>query len=169
MKIAPVDFINADCQGYLLKLDGRSKCWKTRFCLLSDAFLYLYVDKESESALGKYSIRNIKYSPWPEKIVKSKEMLENSLLPSQWCLSLSLCRMIRNQNKLLDILYILWIDEFYPILAVFVVFCANFKQMRTQKNREITAFCKAWKPYLEETEGSGCSLLFLWQNSDQKG
>ena len=56
MKIAPVDFINADCQGYLLKLDGRSKCWKTRFCLLSDAFLYLYVDKESESALGKYSI-----------------------------------------------------------------------------------------------------------------
>ena len=56
MKMAPVDFINADCQGYLLKLDGRSKCWKTRFCLLSDAFLYLYVDKESESALGKYSI-----------------------------------------------------------------------------------------------------------------
>ena len=52
MKISPVDFINADCQGYLLKLDGRSKCWKTRFCLLSDAFLYLYVDKESESALG---------------------------------------------------------------------------------------------------------------------
>jgi hypothetical protein len=52
MKMAPVDFINADCQGYLLKLDGRSKCWKTRFCLLSDAFLYLYVDKESESALA---------------------------------------------------------------------------------------------------------------------
>ena len=54
MKMSPVDFINADCQGYLLKLDGRSKCWKTRFCLLSDAFLYLYVDKESESALGNF-------------------------------------------------------------------------------------------------------------------
>ena len=52
--MSPVDFINADCQGYLLKLDGRSKCWKTRFCLLSDAFLYLYVDKESESALGNF-------------------------------------------------------------------------------------------------------------------
>ena len=56
MKMSPVDFINADCQGYLLKLDGRSKCWKTRFCLLSDAFLYLYVDKESESALGNFII-----------------------------------------------------------------------------------------------------------------
>ena len=56
MKMSPLDFINADCQGYLLKLDGRSKCWKTRFCLLSDAFLYLYIDKESESALGKFKI-----------------------------------------------------------------------------------------------------------------
>ena len=73
-------------------------------------FLYLYVDKESESALGKYSITNIKYSPWPKKNVKSKEMLENLLQPSHWCLSLSLCRMIRNQNTLLDIIYILWID-----------------------------------------------------------
>ena len=141
MKMAPVDFINADCQGYLLKLDGRSKCWKTRFCLLSDAFLYLYVDKESESALGKYSIINIKYSPWPKKNVKSKEMLENLLQPSHWCLSLSLCRIIRNQNTLWDIIYILWIDatSFTQFWQFFFCVCANFKQMRTPKNREINA------------------------------
>ena len=53
MKMSPVDFISFDCQGYLLKLDGKSKTWKNRFCLLCDAFLYLFTDKESESALGK--------------------------------------------------------------------------------------------------------------------
>ena len=53
MKMTPLDYINADCQGYLQKLDGHSKSWKKRFCILSDACLYLYVDKESESALGK--------------------------------------------------------------------------------------------------------------------
>ena len=53
MKMTPLDFVNADCQGYLQKLDGHSKSWKKRFCILSDACLYLYVDKESESALGK--------------------------------------------------------------------------------------------------------------------
>ena len=53
MKMSPVDFVSPDCQGELLKLDGNSKSWKSRFCVLSDAMLYLYVDKESESALGK--------------------------------------------------------------------------------------------------------------------
>ena len=52
MKMSPIDFIFNDCQGYLQKLDGHSKSWKKRFCILSDACLYLYVDKESESALG---------------------------------------------------------------------------------------------------------------------
>lgn len=52
MKMSPIDFIFNDCQGHLQKLDGHSKSWKKRFCILSDACLYLYVDKESESALG---------------------------------------------------------------------------------------------------------------------
>lgn len=52
MKMAPVDFVNADCKGYLVKLDGMSKTWKKRFCVLSDAFLYLYTDQETEFALG---------------------------------------------------------------------------------------------------------------------
>ena len=52
MKMSPLDFVSADCQGYLLKLDGKSKTWKTRFCVLSDAMLYLYADKESEFAIG---------------------------------------------------------------------------------------------------------------------
>ena len=56
MKMAPLDFINFDCQGYLLKLDGRSKTWKNRYCLLSDAFLYLYLDKESDSAIAALSL-----------------------------------------------------------------------------------------------------------------
>ena len=53
MKMTPVDFDNVDCRGYLVKLDSVSKSWKKRFCILSDAYLYLYVDKESDSALGK--------------------------------------------------------------------------------------------------------------------
>ena len=42
----------SDCRGFLLKLDGRSKTWKKRFCVLCDACLYLYVDKEAHSAIG---------------------------------------------------------------------------------------------------------------------
>ena len=52
MKMTPVDFDNVDCRGYLVKLDSNSKSWKKRYCILSDAFLYLYVDKETDSALG---------------------------------------------------------------------------------------------------------------------
>ena len=44
----------SDCRGFLLKLDGRSKTWKKRFCVLCDACLYLYVDKEAHSAIGRY-------------------------------------------------------------------------------------------------------------------
>ena len=44
----------SDCRGFLLKLDGRSKTWKKRFCVLCDACLYLYVDKEAHSAIGKF-------------------------------------------------------------------------------------------------------------------
>ena len=45
----------SDCRGFLLKLDGRSKTWKKRYCVLCDACLYLYVDKEALSAIGAYS------------------------------------------------------------------------------------------------------------------
>jgi hypothetical protein len=48
-----MDFVNADCMGDLVKLDGQSKTWKKRFCILSDAFLYLYCDEDAELALGK--------------------------------------------------------------------------------------------------------------------
>lgn len=44
----------SDCRGFLLKLDGRSKTWKKRFCVLCDACLYLYVDKEAHSAIGNF-------------------------------------------------------------------------------------------------------------------
>ena len=44
----------SDCRGFLLKLDGRSKTWKKRFCVLCDACLYLYVDKEAHSAIGTF-------------------------------------------------------------------------------------------------------------------
>lgn len=57
MKMAPVDFVNVDCKGYLVKLDGVSKTWKKRFCVLSDAFLYLYTDQETEYALGTCALK----------------------------------------------------------------------------------------------------------------
>ncbi len=53
MKLTASDFHKMDCSGTLLKLDGRSKSWKKRFCILSDAFLYLYTDKDASSALGE--------------------------------------------------------------------------------------------------------------------
>ena len=41
------------CSGHLLKLDGRSKTWKRRFCVLCDGCLYLYASAESQRAIGE--------------------------------------------------------------------------------------------------------------------
>lgn len=43
---------DCDCCGYLMKLDGLSKTWKRRFCVLTNSSLYLYVDEDSTSAIG---------------------------------------------------------------------------------------------------------------------
>lgn len=43
----------SDCRGFLLKLDATSKSWKRRYCILAEACLYLYLDEESQKAIGK--------------------------------------------------------------------------------------------------------------------
>ncbi len=45
--------LTTDCRGYLLKLDGISRTWKRRFCVLADACLFLYIDADSPSAYGQ--------------------------------------------------------------------------------------------------------------------
>ena len=42
----------SDCRGFLLKLDGLSKTWKRRYCILVDSFLILYTEFDATSAIG---------------------------------------------------------------------------------------------------------------------
>ena len=51
-QICASHFSNPDCRGYLLKLDGVSRTWKRRFCILADACLFVYVDSDSHAAYG---------------------------------------------------------------------------------------------------------------------
>ena len=56
MLLSPAEFPSPDARGFLLKLDGVSKTWKRRYCLLADAFLILYTDFDATSAIGKPSL-----------------------------------------------------------------------------------------------------------------
>ena len=51
-QIGASHFPHPDCRGYLLKLDGISRTWKRRFCVLADACLFIYNDAESPAAFG---------------------------------------------------------------------------------------------------------------------
>ena len=51
-----------DCRGFLLKLDERAKVWKRRYCVLSDACLFLYIDQDAPDAKGKTGYRNCEMS-----------------------------------------------------------------------------------------------------------
>ena len=53
MFVTPAEFPSPDCRGFLLKLDGTSKSWKRRYCILADSCLLLYTDFDAQSALGK--------------------------------------------------------------------------------------------------------------------
>ena len=53
-QICASHFPHPDCRGYLLKLDGISRTWKRRFCVLADACLFLYIDADSPSAYGQF-------------------------------------------------------------------------------------------------------------------
>lgn len=52
MLLSPAEFPSPDARGFLLKLDGVSKTWKRRYCLLADAFLILYTDFDATSAIA---------------------------------------------------------------------------------------------------------------------
>ena len=56
MLLSPAEFPSPDARGFLLKLDGVSKTWKRRYCLLADAFLILYTDFDATSAVGETSL-----------------------------------------------------------------------------------------------------------------
>ena len=53
MQLSPAEFPSPDCRGFLLKLDGNSKTWKRRYCILADSCLFLYSDFDAQTAIGK--------------------------------------------------------------------------------------------------------------------
>ena len=62
-----------DCHGYLTKMGNRRKNWKRRYCVLKDACLYYYLDVNSTTAQGRFSMLHallMKYVH--EKNVRSK-------------------------------------------------------------------------------------------------
>ena len=48
-----VTFLKPDCQGFLLKLDEKAKVWKRRYCVLTDATLFLYTEQDPSHAKGE--------------------------------------------------------------------------------------------------------------------
>lgn len=52
MLLGPAEFPSPDCRGFLLKLDGISKTWKRRYCILVDSFLILYTDFDATEAIA---------------------------------------------------------------------------------------------------------------------
>ena len=75
MLLSPAEFPSPDARGFLLKLDGVSKTWKRRYCLLADAFLILYTDFDATSAIGEPSLlwpRNNKTATMSVRTVNTK-------------------------------------------------------------------------------------------------
>ena len=68
MFVNPAEFPSPDCRGFLLKLDGMSKSWKRRYCILADSCLLLYTDFDAQSALGMTIIRLMFYLVYHIKI-----------------------------------------------------------------------------------------------------